>query len=66
MITEINRNSYLARIGAVPGDVIRQMDELTIKNINDFKKAIIKYRNKKSLIIVLQRQDQLYNITVKL
>jgi serine protease Do len=66
VITEINRDSYLARIGAMPGDVIRQMDELTIKNINDFKKAIIKYRNKKSLIIVLQRQDQLYNITVKL
>ena len=66
VITEINRNSYLARIGARPGDVIRQMDELTIKNINDFKKAIIKYRQKKSLIIVLQRKDQLYNITVKL
>jgi serine protease Do len=66
VITEINRNSYLAHIGARPGDVIRQVDELTIKNINDFKKAIIKYRNKTSLIIVLQRQDQLYNITVKL
>ena len=66
VISEINRNSYLARIGAMPGDVIRQMDELTIKNINDFKKAIVKYRNKTSLIIVLQRQDQLYNITVKL
>lgn len=66
VITEINRNSYLARIGARPGDVIRQMDELTIKNIDDFKKAIIKYRNKNSLVIVLQRQDQLYNITVKL
>ena len=66
LITEINRNSYLARIGARPGDVIRQVDEFTIKNINDFKKAIIKYRNKKSLVIVLQRQDQLYNITVNL
>lgn len=66
VITEINRNSYLAHIGARPGDVIRQVDELTIKNINDFKKAIIKYHNKTSLIIVLQRQDQLYNITVKL
>jgi serine protease Do len=66
VITEINRNSYLARIGAKPGDVVRQMDELTIKNINDFKKAIVKYRKKRSLIIVLQRQDQLYNITVKL
>jgi serine protease Do len=66
VMTELNRNSYLARIGARPGDIIRQMDELTIKNIDDFKKAIIKYRNKTSLIIVLQRQDQLYNITVKL
>ena len=66
VITEINRNSYLARIGARPGDVIRQVDELAIKNINDFKKAIVKYRNKASLIIVLQRQDQLYNITIKL
>jgi serine protease Do len=66
VITEINRNSYLARIGARSGDVVRQMDELTIKNINDFKKAMVKYRKKKSLIIVLQRQDQLYNITVKL
>jgi len=66
VITEINRNSYLARIGARPGDVIRQIDELTIKNIDDFKKAMIKYRNKTSLIMVLQRQDQLYNITIKL
>jgi len=66
VITKINRNSYLARIGARSGDIVRQMDELTIKNINDFKKAIVKYRKKKSLIIVLQRRDQLYNITVKL
>ena len=66
VITEINRNSYLARIGARPGDVIRQVDELAIKDINDFKKAIVKYRNKASLIIVLQRQDQLYNVTIKL
>jgi Do/DeqQ family serine protease len=66
VIAEINRHSYLARIGARPGDVIRQMDELTIKSIDDFKKAIVKYRKKTSLVIVLQRQDQLYNITIKL
>ena len=66
VMTEMNRNSYLARIGARPGDIIRQIDEITIKNIDDFKKAVIKYRKKTSLIIVLQRQDQLYNITIKL
>jgi serine protease Do len=66
VIAELNPYSYLARIGAIPGDVIRQIDEFTIKNTKDFKKAIVKYRKKKSLVIVLQRKDQLYNISVRL
>ncbi|MEA1949586.1 MAG: Do family serine endopeptidase [Thermodesulfobacteriota bacterium] len=66
LISDLNRQSFLARIGARPGDVIRQIDEITIKNIKDFEEAIIKYRQKNSLVIVLQRGDQLYNITVKL
>ena len=65
VISNLNRQSYLARIGVRPGDVIRQLDDISIKNIDDFKKAIIKYRQKKSLVMVLQREDQLYNITVK-
>jgi serine protease Do len=66
LISELNPHSYLARIGAEPGDVIRQVDELTIKNTKDFKKAMIKYRKRKSLVILLQRKDQLYNISVRL
>ena len=65
VISDLNRQSYLARIGVRPGDVIRQLDDIAIKNIDDFKKAIIKYRQKKSLVMVLQREDQRYNITVK-
>ena len=65
IISDLHRQSYLARIGARPGDVIRQLDDISIKNIDDFKKAIIKYRQKKSLVMVLQREDQRYNITVK-
>jgi len=66
LISDINRQSFLARIGARPGDIIRQINDITIKNIKDFNQVIIKYRQKKSLVIVLQRGDQLYNITVKL
>jgi len=66
IISDLHGQSYLARIGARPGDVIRQLDDISIKNIDDFKKAIIKYRQKKSLVMVLQREDQRYNITVKL
>ncbi len=66
LISEVNRQSYLAHIGAKPGDVVRQIDDIPIKNIKDFEKAIIKYRQKNSLVVVLQRGDQLYNVTVKL
>jgi len=66
LISEVNRQSFLAHIGAKPGDVIRQIDDIPINSIKDFEKAIIKYRQKNSFVMVLQRGDQLYNITVKL
>jgi S1-C subfamily serine protease len=65
-ITDLLRQSYLAQIGARPGDIIRQIDEMTITDVNDFNKAVIKYRTKSSVVILLQRQSQLYYITVKL
>ncbi len=66
IITEIHRQSYLYRIGARPGDVIRQIDEITIKNLKNFESAIVKYRYKTSVIILLQRGEQSYYISVKL
>ena len=66
IISEIDNRSQLANIGARPGDVIRQIDDMTIKNKDDFKKATVKYRHKQSVVILLQRGDQGYYITVKL
>ncbi len=65
-IKEIQRNSYLARIGATPGDVIRQIDEISIRDLEDFKKAVIKARLKNSIILLLQRGGRGYYITVEL
>ena len=65
-ITDIKRNSYLANIGVLPGDIIRQVDDVVIKNADDFEKTIVKYRSKKSLVMLLQRRDELYHITIRL
>ena len=64
LISAIDKKSYLARLGARPGDVIRKIDDYTIKDSDDFKKAIIKYRQKNSVVLLLQRGDQGYYITV--
>jgi len=66
IIEEIDKHSALAKINVRPGDVIRQMDEITIRDIADFKKAIIKYRWKESVVILLQRGDSGYYITLQL
>ena len=65
MISKIAPRSYLAGIGVDVGDVIRQMDDQTISSVDDFKKAIIKSRQKKNLVILVQRGGQGYYITVK-
>ena len=66
VISEINNRSQLAQIGARPGDVIRQIDDMAIENKDDFKKAMVKYRQKRSVVILLQRGEQGYYITLRL
>ncbi|MCP4106353.1 MAG: Do family serine endopeptidase [Desulfobacteraceae bacterium] len=66
VISDIRGQSYLASIGVSPGDIIRQIDQITIKNVRDFEKAVVKYRNKASVVILLQRGDRGYYITVRL
>jgi Do/DeqQ family serine protease len=66
LISAVNPQSYLARIGARPGDVIRRINEVPIRTSQEFKSAIVKYRHKKSIIVLLQRGDQGYYITVNI
>ena len=65
-ISKIDRQSYLAGIGVRQGDVIRQIDQITINDSKDFQRAIIKYRSKKSMVILVQRGERGYYITIKL
>jgi len=66
VLTRLRSGSYLERSGARAGDVIRQINELVIRTVDDFKKAIIKYRERSSVIILIQRGDQQYFVTVKI
>ncbi|MEW6260518.1 MAG: trypsin-like peptidase domain-containing protein [Thermodesulfobacteriota bacterium] len=58
--------SYLGRIGASRGDIIRQIDDLTVNDTETFYRSVIKIRNKPSVALLLQRGDRLYHIAVKL
>ena len=63
-ISQLDPSSHLSRIGVSAGDVIRRIDEMTINNKKDFEKAMVKYRLKPTLVVLLQRGGNLYHITV--
>ena len=62
LIVQMQRDSHLHRIGVQPGDIIRQIDEERVDTLADFKTAIVKYRHKRSLVILIQRDGHLYYI----
>jgi len=64
VISELKEGSYLARIGARPGDVIRQVDDTSIPNREEFRKALIKSRQKTTMVLLVQRGEQGYHVTV--
>jgi Do/DeqQ family serine protease len=64
VISEVKGGSYLARIGARPGDVIRQIDDTTVSTREEFRKALVKSRQKSSLVLLIQRGEQGYYVTV--
>lgn len=65
MVTEIRSGCYLDNIGARPGDIIRRINEMAVKTLDDFKKAAIKYRHKESAALLIQRGNQQYYVTIK-
>lgn len=66
IISKVDPNSELARIGVRPGDVILKINDVSLKNVSGFKDAVIKYRWKDSLVLLLQRGERGYYITLQI
>ena len=64
VVSDVKRGGYLARTGVRAGDVIRQVNEFLVRDAKDFHKAVIKYRDETSVVLLLQRDNQRYYITV--
>ncbi|NOY70537.1 MAG: PDZ domain-containing protein [Deltaproteobacteria bacterium] len=66
IISQIDSGSPLAGIGVRPGDVIRKIDNQICNDTDAFYRAVVKKRWKESVVILLQRGEHGYYITVKL
>jgi S1-C subfamily serine protease len=66
IIRDIRRDSPLARIGALAGDIIRQIDEISISKPDDLEYALNRYLRKSSVVVLLQRGARAYYVTIRI
>jgi Do/DeqQ family serine protease len=64
LVTEVRPGSQLARIAVRPGDVIRQIDDAGTATHDDFRRVLVKARHKSFLMLLIQRGEQGYYVTV--
>ncbi len=65
-IAELDDQSYLARIGARIGDIIRQIDDQPIYSVEEFHRSVVRFRNRRSLVMLIRRGVHDYYVTVRL
>jgi Do/DeqQ family serine protease len=66
VIVAIKKGSQADSIGLVPGDLIRGINDLSVNTKEDFRKAVIRYRLKERITVLIQRGWRVYSISFKM
>jgi serine protease Do len=62
VILDIKTGSQADRIGLRQGDIVRGINDVTVSSEHDFKEAIIKYRLKEQITVLIQRGWTVYSV----
>jgi serine protease Do len=62
VISQINKGSQAERIGLRLGDIVRGINDVTLTSQDDFKEAIIRYRLKERITVLIQRGWTVYSV----
>ena len=65
VVTSVTPNSVGGKIGIQPGDVIRQVNQTRIKNEKNFKTAIVEAAGRESVLLLVQRGQNGYYVTLE-
>ncbi len=65
LVLDIHKDVGLGRIGARAGDVLHQINTVKLRTLTDLKKALVQYRHQNSVVILLERERQIYHVTVE-
>lgn len=63
-IEKVKRDSEAGRIGLEPGDLILKVNDMPVKDLEDLKKAISRYRHLQALTLLVRRGSYGYSLTL--
>jgi len=63
VIVAVRKGSQAHKIGIEPGDLVRGINDLSINNKQDFTRAIIRYRLKEQVTVLIQRGWRVYSVS---
>ena len=64
-VVSVRANSVGGDIGMQPGDVVRQINQTVIKNEKNFKTAIVEAAGRESVLLLIQRGQKGYYVTLE-
>jgi serine protease Do len=64
MVTAVNRHSEAYRIGIRSGDIIRQVNNVQIREVEDYRRAMEQALNAESVVLLVVREGFGYYITL--
>ena len=65
VVTSVAPNSVSGKIGIRSGDIIRQVNQLRIKNKKDFRAAMVKAAGRDTILVLVQRGQNGYYVTLE-
>jgi serine protease Do len=65
VVTSVAPNSVSGKIGIRSGDIIRQVNQLRIKNKKNFRAAIVKAAGRDTVLVLVQRGQNGYYVTLE-
>lgn len=64
VVTQVKRPSPSGKVGILPGDIIRQMNETRINNLSEFNAAILEAGKLSSVLLLVERGRNAYYVTL--
>lgn len=64
VVTKVRSNGPSRKVGILPGDIIRQMNESKIRNLGEFNVAILEAGKLSSVLLLVQRGRNSYYVTL--